>query len=263
MRQQGTACNGLPAVTCKSLDFALFASLMKQETLTIATRFNGPPGSGNGGYVCGLLARGIDGPSEATLRMPPPLERTLTLTSDGATAALHDGDTLIGDANAAPLFALEPPPAPSLDEARAAAKRYVGFADHRYDTCFVCGPSRPAHDGLDVFTGKVEGRDMVACAWTPRADLADTHGVVAEEFIHAALDCPSYWALAYAGQPALLARLTASIDAPLPRIGEELIIAGWPIRSDGRKHWGASALYHANGRIIARTEALWIEPKTA
>jgi hypothetical protein len=230
------------------------------RTITIATRFNGPANSGNGGYVCGLLAKEIDGPSQATLRVPPPLEKRLTLDSDGQHATLRDGDLLIGEAKRV-AFDLAPPPAPSLAEARAAAKRYAGFADHRYPSCFVCGQSRPAHDGLDLFTGKVEGRDMVACTWTPAADLADANGIVRPEFIHAALDCPSYWALAHAGKPALLASLTASIDAPLPRAGEELVIAAWPIKEEGRKHWGAAALYTAQGDVIARAEALWIEPK--
>jgi hypothetical protein len=103
---------------------------------------------------------------------------------------------------------------------------------------------------------------MVACTWMPSVDLADDDGVVRPEFIHAALDCPSYWALAHAGKPALLASLTASIEASLPRAGEELIVAAWPIRSDGRKHRGAAALYTATGDLIARAEALWIEPKS-
>jgi hypothetical protein len=231
------------------------------RTIVIAPRFNGPSNSGNGGYVCGLLAGEIDGPSQATLRVPPPLEKPLTLCRENGGAALYDGDTLIGEAKPV-AFDLAAPPAPSLTEARAAQKRYAGFLDHRYPTCFVCGQARPNHDGLDIFTGKVEGRDMVACTWTPSADLADENGIVRAEFIHAALDCPSYWALAHAGKPALLASLTASIDAPLPRAGEDLIVAAWPIREEGRKHWGAAALYTATGAVIARAEALWIEPKS-
>jgi hypothetical protein len=233
------------------------------RTISIATRFNGPPGSGNGGYVCGLLAKEIDGPSQAMLRVPPPLEKLLTLEADNDLATLHDGDVLIGEAKPV-AFDLAAPPAPTLSEAREAAKRYAGFADHRYPTCFVCGQSRPAHDGLDLFTGKVEGRDMVACTWTPTPDLDFGDHRVAPEFIHAALDCPSYWALPRAGSmAALLARLTASIDGDLPRVGEELIVAAWPLGSDGRKHRGASAVYRADGEVIARAEALWIEPKTS
>jgi hypothetical protein len=231
------------------------------QTITIARRFNGPAGSGNGGYVCGLMANLIDGPSEAALRAPPPLEKPLTLTRDeDGAVALRDGDALIGEAK--PIaFDLAAPPAPTLEQARAAATRYAGLSYHRYPTCFVCGTGRPHHDGLDIFTGPVEGRDMVACTWTPAADLSDANGVVRPEFIHAALDCPSYWALPHAGKPALLARLASSIDAPLPRAGEELIVAAWPISSDGRKHRGAAALYTASGALIARSEALWIEPR--
>lgn len=235
---------------------------MTTKHVTIAPRFNGPPGSGNGGYVCGLLAREIDGPSEASLRAPPPLSTPLRITRevDGAVH-LYDGEALLGEAHPVD-FALEPPPAPSIEEARAAAKRYIGLRDHRYTTCFTCGPGRPPHDGLHLYTGPVEGRDMVACTWTPTADLDNGAHRVAPEFIHAALDCPSYWALPRAGtMAALLARLTANIDGDLPRIGEDLIVAAWPLGSDGRKHRGASAIYSARGDVIARAEALWIEPK--
>jgi hypothetical protein len=116
---------------------------------------------------------------------------------------------------------------------------------------------------LHLYTGPVEGRDMVACTWTPTADLDRGDHHVAPEFMHAALDCPSYWSLPRAGSmAALLARLTASIDADLPRIGEELIVAAWPIHSDGRKHRAATAIYNASGGVLARAEALWIEPKS-
>lgn len=232
------------------------------ETVTIAPRFNGPPGSGNGGYVCGLLAARIDGPSEATLRVPPPLETPLTLKRESHGVALYDGEVLVGEAKPA-MFDLAPAPAPTLQEARAAERRYAGYVNHRYPTCFVCGDGRAKQDGLHLYTGAVEGRDMVACTWTPGADLAEGSGHIAPEFIHAALDCPSYWALPRAGMPALLARLTSSIDAPLPRIGEPLIVAAWAIGSDGRKHRGATAVYSADGRVLARSEALWIEPRSA
>jgi hypothetical protein len=231
------------------------------ETVIIAARFNGPSNSGNGGYVSGLLAKHINGPSEVSLRAPPPLETPLTLAHDGANARLtHDG-ALIGEAHATP-FDLQPPRAPTLAQAEAARARYRGLLQHNYPTCFVCGQGRPAHDGLELYTGPVDGADMVACDWTPGADLAGADGRVREEFIHAALDCPSYWALPRGGEiKALLARFTSSIDASRPRAGERLIVAAWPIASEGRKHRGASALYTADGQVIARAEALWIEPK--
>jgi hypothetical protein len=236
---------------------------MHAKAVSIAARFNGPPASGNGGYVCGLLAREIDGASEGALRVPPPLERPLALSRDGARVLLRDGDTLVGEAKPATLD-LVAPPAPSMAQARDAAKRYPGLNGHAFATCFVCGAGRPARDGLNIFTGKLSDRDMVACTWTPAADLTDADGRVALEFIHAALDCPGYWALPHAGQLiAVLARFTVSIDAPRPRAGEELIVAAWPIQSEGRKHRAGSVLYNTNGDVLARAAALWVELKPA
>jgi len=40
------------------------------ETLTVARRFCGPPTSGNGGYVSGLVAGLIGGPATVTLKAP-------------------------------------------------------------------------------------------------------------------------------------------------------------------------------------------------
>ena len=42
-------------------------------SITIDKRYCGPPNSGNGGYVCGLLANHIGASAEITLRVPPPL----------------------------------------------------------------------------------------------------------------------------------------------------------------------------------------------
>lgn len=234
---------------------------MTAKTITIARRFNGPAESGNGGYVCGLLAKEIEGASQVTLRSPPPLETPLQLEyADSGVRLMHGADIV---AEAAPVvFDLAAPPAPTLPQAEAARARYRGLIDHRYTTCFVCGPGRLVRDGLEIYTGPVEGAGIVACAWTPTPDLADESGRIAPEFIHAALDCPTYWALPRGGEmAALLARLTSRIDAPLPRIGETLIVAAWPLASEGRKHRGASAVYSANGALIARAEALWIEAR--
>jgi hypothetical protein len=231
-------------------------------SITIARRFNGPASTGNGGYVCGLLARELEGASQVTLRAPPPLETPLQLErSDGVVRLMHEGAAI---AEAAPVaFDLVAPPAPTLAQAEAARARYRGLIDHRYGTCFVCGPARTPRDGLEVFTGPTDSAQMVACTWTPVPDLADDAGRIAPQFLHAALDCPTYWALPRAGEmAALLARMTASIDAAPPRIGETLIVSAWRLGSDGRKHRAASAVYTADGALIARAEALWIEPKS-
>jgi hypothetical protein len=52
------------------------------ETVPIGPRFNGPPGSGNGGYTCGRLALFVNASGvEVTPRLPPPLERPMTRPS--------------------------------------------------------------------------------------------------------------------------------------------------------------------------------------
>ena len=55
--------------------------------VTIPSQFNGPPDSGNGGYVRGLIAherleQGHTGPVTSTLRMPPPLDTPLAWEHD-------------------------------------------------------------------------------------------------------------------------------------------------------------------------------------
>jgi hypothetical protein len=52
--------------------------------MIIAGRFNGPPGSGNGGYSAGVFAGGSA--SEITLRLPPPLDTPLSIV-DGQVRA--------------------------------------------------------------------------------------------------------------------------------------------------------------------------------
>ena len=77
------------------------------NVLTIPSRFNGPAGVGNGGYVCGRIAAYVDGPATVTLRRPPPLDTSMKVErdSDGSVCVRHDG-TLIGEA------APSPPPRP-------------------------------------------------------------------------------------------------------------------------------------------------------
>ncbi|HVK82005.1 MAG TPA: hypothetical protein VM915_15495, partial [Verrucomicrobiae bacterium] len=196
---------------------------MHAKTLSIPARFNGPPTTGNGGYVCGLLANEFDGPSEAALRIPPPLDTPLQLGRDNDRVFLHHGDALIGEAKPASL-SITAPQAPSLAEARDAATRYRGF-NHAFQTCFVCGSLRAPGDGMHVFAGPMQNRDLFACTWSPGADLADAQGQVAPEFIFAALDCPGYWTIPGAGPViAVLGRYTMALDAPRPRVGEELIV---------------------------------------
>src|SRR5215831_9200837 len=73
------------------------------DCLVIPPRFCGPPGSGNGGYVCGRIAGYVNGPVTVTLRRPPPLATPMAVERDGAGAVrIRHGSTLIAEATAAP-----------------------------------------------------------------------------------------------------------------------------------------------------------------
>ncbi|QJD57843.1 hypothetical protein HG264_02410 [Pseudomonas sp. gcc21] len=233
---------------------------MNSTTLNIANRFCGPPNSGNGGYVCGLVANHMQQPSQVTLHAPPPLDTDLQIHPKGDGLELKLGEQLL--ASARPYtFDLDIPAPPSLQEAEQAQERFIGFGQHNLPGCFVCGPSREAGDGLRIFTGSVcDHQGQVAAVWTPAEDLCDADGLVASEFLWAALDCPGYFAVQPVSGPALLGRFSARIEQPV-RAGEALIVSAWAISHDGRKHNAGSALYRSNGERVAHAEATWISLK--
>lgn len=229
-------------------------------TVTVGARFNGPPTSGNGGYVCGLLGTRIGGPAQVTLWVPPPLETPLSLEWEDAVLVLRDGDTVVAEAEATTVD-VQPPALVTLADAERAAQGYRGFEHHLFPTCFVCGPDRAPGDGLRLFPGPVEGTTVSATSWTPPADLADAGGRVRPEVVWAALDCPSYFG-GVAGHPAVLGRLAVDLRAPV-RQGQPHVVLGWPRGSERRKHYAAAAITTADGDVLAVSAATWIEPRGA
>ena len=234
---------------------------VRSDEVHVARRFRGPPTSGNGGYVSGLLAEWIDGPAEVLLHAPPPLDVPLHRThADGAVTLSH-GDVLL--ATARPLvepLTLDVPLPPDLLEIEAAAAAFPGSDRHLFPGCFVCGPDREPDDGLCLFTGDSPHRDVAVADWIPAAEYEGADGFIAHRFIWAALDCPSYFGL---GDPTilmLLARMEARIARPVSS-GERLRVTGWKLGSDGRKHRAASALHDDSGDLVALARTLWIEPK--
>lgn len=228
----------------------------------IDSRFHGPPHSANGGYACGAVAALVDEPVTISLRVPPPLEHTMSArTGDGGRVWVHDGDTLVAEATPAEPLDVEVPAVLGVETARAASERYVGFDQHPFPTCWTCGPDRPAGDGLRIFTGAVDGAgaeaDLVAAVWTPDADVDAGDGTVLGPHVWAALDCPSYFG-AVRDEPALLARLTADLRASV-RVGEPYVVLGWTAGpAGGRKRHGGSAVLDADGALVAVARSLWI-----
>ncbi|HEX2174602.1 MAG TPA: hypothetical protein VHG70_01720 [Nocardioidaceae bacterium] len=234
----------------------------RSDTVTIARRFCGPPGCGNGGYTAGSLATVLLHDRDASavdvmLRRPPPLDTAMEVRRTGDTAALsHDGH-VVAEARAAELTS-GPVDGVSLAEAREAESAYPGLVRHPFPTCFTCGPQREPGDALRLSPGRIAGA-RTACTWTPDAWLASAAepSYVRREFVWASLDCPGGWTTDIEGRPMVLGRITAEIDAPA-EVGERHVIMGRLLREDGRKAFTATTLYDSDGRVVARAEHVWI-----
>ena len=201
--------------------------------ITISRRFNGPPKSGHGGYVCGIIANLIGPCAEITLRSPPPLDLPLTGERiESGEVRLSDAEMTIAEGRKAELR-LEIPDPPTLKEAKSAAEKYPGFETHPFPTCFGCGHERDEGDGLRIFSGPVTGSEVMAAPWLPDASLAGENGRVRTEFLWAALDCPAGWAVInlqkvlYPDTPyILLGRFVAKVKEGL-KPGQNCVSIGW------------------------------------
>lgn len=231
--------------------------------MIIPARFNGPPGSGNGGYTAGLVAAHLTdsaevaaavhlgGAVEVTLRRPPPLDTPLTVSAGqgaaGDTVQVHDGDALVASARADTGDRPDAVPAVPFAAAVEASAGYPGFTAHPFPTCFVCGPDRT--DGLALFPGPLpDGR--TATPWLVPPDVSPV-------LLWAALDCPGGWSVLTEGRPYVLGRMTTRVDA-VPAPGTQCVITGRHVASEGRKATVLSTLYGPGGDVLALAKATWI-----
>jgi hypothetical protein len=244
---------------------------MTARTILIDPRFNGPPASGNGGFVAGTLAEAMGAASaEVSLRAPPPLGKPLQLQPGARGLSLLDGDLVLAQVEPAE-FDLEVPTVPSIDAAAVAGTLGRWQARSRrmalwpggnpYDHCFGCGIART--DGLQLIPSPVDDTSIVATTWVASANAATATGELPAAITWAALDCPAGIAWHYQipdSPPMMTARITARVDRPL-RAGERYRVLGWPIRRDGRKLHAGSAIVDDDGQIRARSLQLWLLPR--
>jgi hypothetical protein len=226
-------------------------------TLTIASRYKGPPASGNGGYVCGLIAVTVQADLRVRLLSPPPLDTPLELEPEG------DGAWVLASA-AGPVaravagrLELDVPGPPQYVQAVWASQHYPGFREHAFPECFVCGPHRRRGDGLRIFPGMLD-TGIVAAPWLPADNLDGGDGKVAVEFLWAALDCPGYFAVSGGRRVMVLGEMQAHVDRRV-HVGEPCTVIGWKIGAEGRKHYAGTAIFDEDGELCARARATWIE----
>lgn len=249
--------DGQPAHPCEIVDH------VAGEVL-IDSRFRGPNESGNGGYSCGILARFLEpAPVEVTLRLPPPLDRALAIEARDGEAVMRDGEAVIAEAVATEELDLGIPSPVGVEEASAAREGSPLRRDHPFPACFVCGPERCEGSGLCVTCGPIEGGKAVAAPWLVDDSLPLVEGAVAPELIWSVLDCPGGIAgmLVPDVGVCVLGRLSARIDGRVEP-GMTCVAMGWPIDRDGRKLRAGSAVFSADGELLAQGLATWIELKS-
>jgi hypothetical protein len=243
------------------------------DQLLVPRRFCGPPDSGNGGWTAGALATHLtrDCPDnradqwptfEVSLRQPPPLDSPMQLSEEDGVTSASFGGAVVASARRVDAALIDVDPV-SHDEARAAEATYAGHTFHPFPSCFACGTGREEGDGLRIFPGVVSG-ERVAATWRPDASLSeDFHAYVDDTprasvaVTWAALDCVGGWAGDLTERLMVLGRMTARIDT-LPVIGEDHVVVGTRLRTDGRKTFTAATLHDADSRIVATAEHIWI-----
>jgi hypothetical protein len=214
--------------------------------MIIAGRFNGPPGSGNGGYSAGVFADAagsVGGTREVTLRRPPPLDVELSIVDGQVTAP--DGAVVAEVGLAAPVDTVVP--AVGYAEAVEAARSYQGFADHPFPTCYGCGPAR--EDGLHIFPGRLaDGTN--AAPWIVPPD-------VSPPVVWAAMDCTGGWTVVGDGRPYVLGRIAAEVRR-MPEPGDRCVVRGALAGIQRRRAWVHTTLYGPGGAELARARATWV-----
>lgn len=242
------------------------------EDLVFPARYNGPPGSANGGYAAGSLAHCLapDPVEDAVtvsvrLSQPPPLDTPMHVNATDEGVSLTFGGAVVATARLEDID-LDPVEPVSYDVATEAARHYPGFEEHPFPGCFSCGPEHPT--GLHIFPGPVDpidGQMRVAAPWIPReAERADWHELhdpdprTCAASTWSALDCVGAWAGSISpDRPMVLGTMTAHLEA-LPVVGEPHVVMGRAVAQEGRRTTTASTIYDADGRIVGVARHVWI-----
>jgi len=240
------------------------AARILEDTFTthearIPNRFNGPPGSGNGGWSAALLGKHVGPEVEVTLKRPIPLDRDIQIVADGNAATLLDGDVEIASARRAELD-LDIPDGITFTQAAQARANFSGYKAHPFPDCFVCGTGRCCGEGMCLFTGPLE-KGIVASSWIPDAEFVTEDGTISPELVCAALDCPGAWGLIdrYGlDGPFVLGRITYRLDEPI-YAGDKYVVMGWAQGREGRKLACGTAVYDGEGTVCAAAAATWIQ----
>ena len=162
------------------------------EPVVIARRFNGPPGSGHGGYSRGLRRRAGrragrrgDAAAAAAARDAAGGRRGAT----GASTLLRRREQVVAEARPASSRVDGARAGRARRRPRAASERFAWRHDHPFPTCFGCGPrARPGRRAVPVLR---PGRRRPLRGAVDAAGVDGDGDASTPVFVWAALDCPS------------------------------------------------------------------------
>ena len=231
--------------------------------LTIPARFCGPPGSGNGGYVCGRIAAYLEGQVTVTLRRPAPLATPL--------AVERGGDSSSASATAAPdsrgsLLAGQPgagDTGPGLNGGSSHGGRPRALLRRSGLPCLLClrdGP--PARGRAADLPRTVAGRPLWAAPWTPDPSVTDASGRVRPEVLWGGAGLSQRDRRGRGRRPGPGHCDPARPDDGQPggaaRGRQQYRVIAWPGERDGRKLTAGSALLGPGGQVLAAARTVWL-----
>ncbi|MDH3498684.1 MAG: hypothetical protein OEM97_01045 [Acidimicrobiia bacterium] len=224
--------------------------------ITIDRAFQGPTGSGQGGYTAGLAAYGLTAPIRADFHKRIPLGSPLDLKDvDGHSRELCSGAELILKV-AQTDTVIPTPPAVTVEAALAGRDAYPAVGHEMVPECFSCGMREGS---FEVWAGPIGDGTHYATTWTP-PDWTAPDGRVEAPYTWAAIDCPAGAKTTLDSDPprvALTGSMTAEILAAVEP-GTTYVIVAWADAWRGRRRTSGAALFDASGALLARQSSLWI-----
>lgn len=234
-----------------------------ERTLRIGGWFQGPTGSGQGGWTAHRFTEQIDQPVSTAMRAPVPLDTDLRINRDG------DEWSLVDESGADPVTIMVARPwepefadteSVGVADARAARARFSQFVrEHPVPYCFSCGVQ---HDSMNVHAGPL-GDGRFAADWRAPDWAIDSSGAVDLGALWAALDCAAAWYVSYSKEQRspVTAQFAVEVTGPIePDTTYSLV--SWsgdrPAEWDGRKRHGASVAFGPDGTCVARSVSFWI-----
>lgn len=249
--------------------------MTSSRTIRIGGWFQGPTGSGQGGWTSqrflAALSDLTDDPLTASIRAPIPLNVDLSIHASAPSDVTDqtwelrapDGTVVMTACSWDPVFA--DTNAVSIDMARAARERFADtVVEHPVPSCFSCGQMP---DSMKVHAGPLSDGDAVddrfATDWTVPDWAVDARGNVDPGALWAAIDCCAAWWVGWSREHRTALTVQYAVEELHPiEPGATYALVGWGgdhhPEWDGRKRHGASAAFDADGRCVARSVSFWV-----